>query len=477
MELQDYLRILKRNWALITVITLVVTGLAAAWTMTRTPVYQAESKLYVSVRTGETKVGDLQQGVTYARQAVSSYVDIVRTSIVTDKVAEELGNGLTSRQISKKVNATSPANTVLISISATDTDPELAAKISNTTARVFSEVVTQQLEKPSEGSPARVTVDIVQPAQVPAGPISPRPFRNLALGILLGFAIGIGTAILRSILDTRVSSRSDLEQATDVPILGGVMRDPNASQRPLIVQDDPHGPRAEAFRQLRTNLQFLRVEGNPRSFVFTSAGAAEGKTTTAANLAIALSETNSTVCLVDGDLRKPRVAEVFGIEGGVGLTDVLIGRVSPETAIQPWGKNKLHILPSGQRPPNPAELLGSEEFERLVIDLTSVYDYVIIDAPPLLAVTDAALISQIVGGALVAVAVGQTRKPQLSAALEQLNAIDSRVLGMVMTKVPEKGPDSYGFSYYTYGDVHKKPTKKAAKRSDVSDGAKPILGS
>lgn len=483
MELQDYIRILKRNWVLILVITLLTTALTAAWTLTRTPVYQAQSKLYVSVRTGDASVGELQQGTNYARQAVASYVDIVTTSIVTDQVAAQLDGGLTSQQVAGKLSASSPSNTVLINIAATDTDPAVAAEIANTTSAVFSEVVTDQLEKPSEGSPARVQIDVVEPAQVPSTPISPNAQRNIVLGLLLGLMLGFGVAILRSVLDVRINSRNDVAAVTDTPILGGIIRDPHASDHPLIVQDDPLGPRAEAFRQLRTNLQFLRVEGNPHSFVITSAGASEGKTTTAANLAIALSETQASVCLVDGDLRKPRVADLFGIEGGVGLTDVIIGRQSVGDAIQAWGPHRLGILPAGHRPPNPSELLGSREMEALLAALTDAYDYVIVDAPPVLVVTDAALISQSVGGALMVAAAGKTKKPQLEAALESLKTIDSRVLGIILTMVPEKGPDSYGFSTYSYGELHQGPgdvgtpvvraPKGRWKSLDEPDGTKP----
>lgn len=492
MELQDYLRIWRKNWILIVVTTLVITALSAAWSLTRTPEYQAQTRLYVSVRTGEASIGDLQQGTTYARQAVTSYVDIVSTSIVMDKVSEEIGDVLTPAQLSSRVSASSPSNTVLIDISVTDDDPSLAAEIANTTAAVFSDVVTNQLEKPSEGSPARVQIDVVQPAKVPSSPVSPNVTRNLALGFLLGLMLGLAAAVLRTVLDVRVNSKSDVAQITDLPVLGRIIRDPKVATRPLTVQDNPGGPRAEAFRQLRTNLQFLRVEGNPHSFVITSAGAGEGKSTTAANLAIALAETSVSVCLVDGDLRKPRIAELFGIEGGVGLTDVIIGRANLGDAVQKWGRDRLFILPSGRHAPNPSELLGSKEMATLLNELTSSFDYVIVDAPPVLLVTDAALVSKSVGGALMVVAAGKTRKPEFEAALGTLHTIDARMLGIILTMVPEKGPDSYGYSTYSYGEAHDEPLPldpsanvsrwKAVSATDPSSpddgdgGSRPILG-
>ena len=230
MELQDYLRIWRKNWILIVVTTLVITALSAAWSLTRTPEYQAQTRLYVSVRTGEASIGDLQQGTSYARQAVTSYVDIVSTSIVMDKVSEEIGDVLTPAQLSSRVSASSPSNTVLIDISVTDGDPSLAAEIANTTAAVFSDVVTNQLEKPSEGSPARVQIDVVQPEKVPSRPVSPNVTRNLALGFLLGLMLGLAAAVLRTVLDVRVNSKSDVAQITDLQFWGGSFAAPKSRQ-------------------------------------------------------------------------------------------------------------------------------------------------------------------------------------------------------------------------------------------------------
>ena len=465
MELQDYLRIFRKNWVLILVSTLIITGAAAAWSMIQTPKYQATSQLYVSVRTGDASVGDLSQGTNFVRSAVTSYVDVVGTAIVMDQVSEELGGALSPAELASAVSASSPTNTVLINISATDSDPEQAALIANTTSAVFADVVTNQLERPSEGAPARVQVDVVQPAQVPGGAISPNVTRNLALGFMLGLMLGLGLAVLRSVLDTKIRTRQDVASITDDPVLGRIVFDPDSTTRPLLVQDDPTSPRAEAFRAFRTNLQFLKVEGNPRSFVFTSAGPSEGKSTTAANLAIAIAQAGSTVCLVDGDLRKPRVADLMGVEGAVGVTDILIGRVTLAEALQGWGQPNLVVLPAGHRPPNPSELLGSQEMGDLISNLRAQFDYVIIDAPPVLVVTDAALIAKDVGGALMVTAVGGTRRDALSDALGTMERIDARVLGIVMTMVPTKGADSYGYAAYTYGSPAHEEVAKANARS------------
>ncbi|MFE5672276.1 polysaccharide biosynthesis tyrosine autokinase [Agromyces sp. NPDC056523] len=459
MELRDYVRILHRNWVLILATLLLGVSAAAAYSILVTPKYEATTELYVSVRAGDSSVtGDLVQGTNFARQAVTSYVDVVDSGIVLDRVIAELSLEETSAELAEAIEASSPVNTVLIEIAFTDSDPERAAEIANSIGRTFADVVVNDLEKPEGDAASLVKIETIQPAVVPEHAASPNVPLNLALGGLVGLALGVGIAVLRTVLDTRIHSLHDIEQVTDKPLLGGIALDPDAQSRPLIVHADPRNPRAESFRSLRTNLQFVNVEGGSRSFVITSAGPGEGKSTTTANLAISLAETGAKVALLDGDLRLPKLADYLGIEGGVGLTDVLIGRAELVDVMQKWGRGYLYVLPSGRIPPNPSELLGSASMERLLNTLTSQFDYVLIDAPPLLLVTDAAVVSKLTSGAILIAASGSTRKPQLAAAVRSLEAIGSRLLGVVVTMLPTKGPDSYGYGEYTYGVAHEVET-------------------
>ncbi|MGW4928034.1 polysaccharide biosynthesis tyrosine autokinase [Agromyces sp. NPDC004153] len=455
MELRDYVRILHKNWVLIVACLLLGVAAAAAYSIVVTPKYVATTELYVSVRSGDSAVtGDLVQGTNFARQAVTSYVDVVDSAIVLDRVIAELQLDLSSADLAEQVEASSPLNTVLVHIAVTNRDPELAAEIANATGRNFADVVVNDLEKPEGDLASLVKIEPIQPAVVPAAASSPNVPLNLALGGLVGLAIGIGIAVLRSVLDTRIHSLHDIEQITDKPLLGGIALDPDASSRPLIVHADPRNPRAESFRSLRTNLQFVNVEGGPRSFVISSAGPGEGKSTTTANLAISLAETGAKVALIDGDLRLPKLAEYLGLEGGVGLTDVLIGRAELVDVLQKWGRGHLYVLPSGRIPPNPSELLGSAAMANVLNALTAQFDYVLIDSPPLLLVTDAAVVSKLAGGAILVAASGATKKQELAGAVRALEAIGSRLLGIVVTMLPTKGPDSYGYGTYTYGVAH-----------------------
>ena len=178
------------------------------------------------------------------------------------------------------------------------------------------------------------------------------------------------------------------------------------------------------------------------SFVVTSAMPSEGKTTSTANLAIALAETGARVVLIDADLRRPRVADVMGIENAAGLTDLLIGRAEVHDVVQPWGRTKLDVLPAGLVPPNPSELLGSAAMQALLGLLTEQYDHVLLDAPPLLPVTDAAVLATMTSGAVVVTSARSSRTPQLRAALDRLDRVGASVLGVVVSMVAFRG-DAY----------------------------------
>jgi capsular exopolysaccharide synthesis family protein len=266
------------------------------------------------------------------------------------------------------------------------------------------------------------------------------------------------------VLDTRIRTPQDVEPVTDAPLIGAIAFDPKAKERPLIVHADPLSPRAESFRALRTNLQFLDMGGR-NSFVITSSVPSEGKSTTTINLAIALADAGKRVALLDTDLRKPKVAEYLGIEGGAGLTDVLIGRARVGDVMHPWGQRSMYVLPAGKIPPNPSELLGSEQMATLLEVLERDFDVVLCDAPPLLPVTDAAILARAMSGALVVVSAGRTNRHQLLGAIDALQTVGAKVAGVVLSMVPTRGPDAYAYAYgygYGYGQAYgyvQRPTK------------------
>lgn len=444
MELTDYIRILRKNWLAILIATLLGVLAAAGWSATRTPEYEAQSTVFVSTMSSGT-VSELQQGSNFTQSRMTTYASFVTTPVVLNPVISDLQLDVTAGSLAQSVSASNPANTQLISITVTDPDPSRAADISNALAASLTDTI-ESVETPNGSTTSPVRVTTMRDAIAPTRPSSPNIPLNIALGGLIGLAAGIAIAVLRTVLDTRIRTPRDVEAVTDRPIVGAIAYDPKAKTRPLIVHDDPLSPRSESFRALRTNIQFLDMGGRA-SFVVTSSLPDEGKSTTALNLAIALADAGKRVALVDTDLRKPKAAEYLGIEGGVGLTDVLIGRARIEDVMLPWGERSLHVLGAGRIPPNPSELLGSEQMRALMHSLEAEFDIVLCDAPPLLPVTDAAILAKTTSGAIVVVAAGRTSRHQLESALVALDTVDARVAGVVMSMVPTKGADSY----YTYG--------------------------
>jgi capsular exopolysaccharide synthesis family protein len=240
--------------------------------------------------------------------------------------------------------------------------------------------------------------------------------------------------------------------------------DPDVRKHP-IAADEQFSPRAEAFRQLRTNIRFLSVDRRLSSFVVTGSVEAEGKTTVAANLALALAHAGESVVLIDGDLRRPTLAGLFKLPGTVGLTNVLLGEMPLRDALQQWREDlPLLVLSSGPIPPNPSELLGSARLQEIIRTLTDSGWTVIFDSPPLLPVTDAAVIARATGGALLVTRVGSTRTDQLAASVEALHTVDAAVLGVVANRVPRRRGSASG--YYNQQGY-------APKRAPVTSGNQP----
>ncbi|UBQ04257.1 CpsD/CapB family tyrosine-protein kinase [Curtobacterium sp. TXMA1] len=242
-----------------------------------------------------------------------------------------------------------------------------------------------------------------------------------------------------------------------------IRRRPSA---PLILRDERASVRAEAFRSLRTNVQFLssRPQG-ARTVAITSSRPAEGKTTTIANLAVALAEGGQRTVVIDSDLRRPNLANVMGVEGSVGLSDLLIGRAELEDVLQPWGTSGLQLLPAGTIPPNPSELLGSPAFAALIESVSEEFDYVLVDTPPLGSVSDAALVSASVQNMLLVVASGRVRRADVSASIESLRTVGAAVQGAVVTMTRSRaGKDRYAEYAYSAQPVARSVGARMPKR-------------
>jgi polysaccharide biosynthesis transport protein len=302
----------------------------------------------------------------------------------------------------------------------------------------------------------------VEPAKVPLEPISPKPIQTGAIAGIIGLVVASGIAFLIEYLDDTLKTPDEVKRTLGLPVIGLVADMPigglrgNKSKSGVFVVNQPRSPISEAFRSLRTNLEFASVDSPAESILVTSPGSEEGKTTIASNLAIVLAQNEKKVALVDADLRRPNIHKEFGLSNFIGLSDTLRERLSIDDVLQESGVSEnLSIITSGVLPPNPVELLASHRMENIINELKEKFDIVILDTPPML-VTDAQVLSTKVDGTIFVIRPGKTRTTMARAPLEELRRVNSIVLGVVMNRIPKNRDYYYGglkfYSPYTSQD-------------------------
>lgn len=448
MQVRDIIRAVRTRWRLVLTTVLIFVALSALTTWLMPREYAATSQVFVSTSGGSGDSNELLQGSSFSQQRVKSYAEVLRSPLVLGPVIESLGLETSPQALGTSITTMIPLDTVLIEVTAESDNPQQAAAIANAVSNEFIRVVPTVESANERQSPVKVT--LTREATAPETPISPRPGINLMLGLLLGLMSGLGLAVARHRLDTTIKGETDVKAVTDEVIIGGIHFSRDTKTTPLIVHGDPHSPRAESFRTLRTNLQFVDAAHPAKSIVFTSSVPGEGKSTTTANLALAMGESGARVCIVEADLRRPRMVEYMGLASGAGLTNLIIDEVDYEDVLQPFGAGtNVTVLGAGPIPPNPSELLGSPAMGEIVKKLEEAFDFVVFDAPPLLPVTDAAVLSRLVGGVVVVVGADVARKDQLRKTMELLGNVGAEVLGIVINRLPAKGSDTY--SYYREG--------------------------
>ncbi|TQS41393.1 polysaccharide biosynthesis tyrosine autokinase [Cryptosporangium phraense] len=448
MALTPYIHAFRRQWIMLLLSVVLGGGAAAALSYMQTPIYQSDTRLFVSTNGIGSDGNQLNQGSNFTQQRVKSYADIVSSPAVLGPVVAKLGLGESVSDLSKMVSATAAPDTVILEIAVRDSSPNRARDIAKAVGEQFISLV-EDIERPPSSAVSPVKISVVEEAEIPQGPVAPRKKFSVSVGLALGLAIGGGIAIARDSFDKTVRSRDAAADLTGSPILGAIPQDTAMHSHSLLLPSEHPTLGAEAFKRLQANIRFLSVDRKIRSLVVTGSVPDEGKTTTAANLAVALAQAGDPTILVDGDLRRGRLSDLFALSRGVGLTSVLLGDVAVSDAAQRWRHDlPLLILPSGPTPPNPVELLGSTRLSDTVDALVDDGFTVIFDSPPLVPVVDAALLAQATDGALLVVRVGKTRSDQIISSVEALRATGSQILGVVANRVQREPGHSY------YSDVY-----------------------
>lgn len=493
MELQDYLRILRPQWWMILLSVALGVMLAYGWTLLQPKVYEADVTGIVQLTTGGG-AGDEIVAQNLALAKVTSYIQYGTSRSVAERTIEELGLDTTPEALVGKISVTNPDKTPIIKVTASSSTPTGARDLASTwLASMVKQIksvesTTQQVTKEVNGESVTTTETVdpllnlvpIDSAVLPSAPSSPNVRLALALGGLIGLVVGIGYAVLRHTLDRRVRSAGKVESETGVPVVGTIPVNRGFTDENRLIPTGAGGiderdkrtteghSAAEALRELRTNLQFMDVDNPPRVIVLTSPVPGDGKSTIAANLAITVALSGQRVVLIDGDLRKPMVSTVFHLPDGGGLTDVLSGRANITDVLHTWsGAKTLQILTAGKIPPNPSEVLGSDRMNQLV-QWFAEQALVIIDAPPLLAVTDAAILANRADGAFVVTGVGKTTYDMLNRALTMLTRSNSRVMGVILNRVPRRGIDAEYYGYRGYYHQQERGDEREAAASNRS---------
>ena len=331
----------------------------------------------------------------------------------------------------------------------------------DTNRQIYQDLLTRTKQTGLETELKTTNIRVIEKAEAPRGPVSPKKTRNYQVAVVFGLLLGIGLGLLFESFDNTFKTPEDLKQHVAAPFLGMVPDVTAATSKEmmrglsptLLISKNAASAVADAYRVLRTNLIFTSSETTGRARVVTSAGPGEGKTTTLANVAAALAYNGAKVLAIDADLRRPTLHQHFGLQKTPGLSDLIVGKSAASEAIQSTRIDGLQVLPCGYLPPNPAELLGSPMMKQVLEAVRSHYDWVLLDSPPILAMADAAVLCPQVEGVILLVAAETPTKPAVARAIDQIQSVGGKVLGVVLNKVNLQR-NSYYYSLY-YGEYYR----------------------
>lgn len=449
----QYLRALARSWFVV-IITLIAGGAGGYYVYHRTtPLYESSVRMIVSGHpTGQNQ--DEVTARSLASQRALALAQVAGTAPAIKAAAKAAGYPADL----PSVNATSSDSGPFISLRVVDTNAGRAQAIAN----AFAGTLPTTLQNLEGSTDTALQVANLAPAGLPAAPFSPKLAKDLALGLVAGFILGIAIALLREVVDRTIRDTDELEEITGLTVLGTVPRD--GLKSPLPANSNPRSARAEAYRQIRTTL--LHSKQQLRTVAITSAAMGEGKTSVATNLAAVFSRAGHRVAIVDADLRRPRVATVFDVPSKPGLSDVLAQRTSLADALVVQDDGRLAILTSGAIPANPSEALGGTGMETVIQQLAADYEYVFIDTPPVLPVTDALVVAPMVDGVVLVTRLGRTTRERVKRAQAAVDRVNASMIGVVPNYAGKGTDRDYRYGY-KYTGSHKGSRKDEAAATDI----------
>src|SRR6266851_2207999 len=465
MELIRYWRVMRR-WAWLIIACPLVAALAAGVISLQLPkVYEAQVSLLVrpaqplSVVPGSAPLT--------ADQVLRTYARLMTERPILERVISDEALGTDPVKLSRQITVTPEPSTTILDVAVRDTDPDRARRTANTLVADFLADV-KAIQRSEANAPTASSADnlvVKSPAILPTEPVSPRPLLNIALAVLAGLAVGAGLAFLLDYMDQSVRSDEILRERVGLVPLGHISFVPaKPDRRGELLTLGGDAPVVEAYKALRTNLLFSSVDKEVKTIVITSAGPNEGKSRTAANLSIVLAQAGHPTLLVDADFRRPSQHRIFGRVRNVGLSNLIVQDMPEAALFVPDEQVKdLVILASGPTPPNPSELLGSAQMNGLLARFRKHFDYVVIDTPPVNAVTDATVLAANTDAAILVVDTNKATYTAVQHAKQALDRVGGKVLGSVMNKMKAAGGNYYYDAYaYNYGHPNGKVAAAAA---------------
>jgi capsular exopolysaccharide synthesis family protein len=495
-DLRGYVQVLGRRIHWLLAVTVLCVAVAVSFSSVQSKRYSATSQLLVQPDSGNVPISGTQQ--TVSPTDVLTELELVTSAPIEAAATKKLG-------FAPGVTATEVGQTNVIALTVAAPSPIQAAHEANTYANTFvsyqrttaidalasaeqqlqSQIQTIDNQVQALGGQTNPTaqtsatigaltsqeavlkeqlaqlqvtgaetpggVEVVSPAEVPTSPSSPKPLRDGILALVLGLVLGITAAFAAEYFDNKVYTKDQVERLTGgVPVLAMIpkVKGWNKSNRPVVITEiDPFSPGTEAYRALRTSLQFAGHGGALKTILITSSSGSEGKTSTVVNLGVVLAKAGERVVVVGCDLRRPRIGTFLSRGETPGFTNVLMGQTALKTALQPVANTPgLAFLGTGPIPPNPAELLGSEKAAEIFRHLATGFDTVLIDSPPLLPVADAQVLSAYADAVLIVVSAGQTTEAEVSRAAELLTRVNARPTGIVLNKIVRRSGNAGGYA-------------------------------
>jgi capsular exopolysaccharide synthesis family protein len=435
METTRYLGALVRSWWLI-VVTFLAGGLGGLLVAHHaTPMYRSSVRLIVSSVQGGSPADQVTLRAL-AVQRAATYAHIAAQPPAVADAAAAAGYGSYRPSVTATASGTDP----FLTVSVEDSSPERAQAI----ARAYIDTLQGTVARLEGQDKLPVRPAVLAEPGLPGSPFSPNTEREVILGLAAGLVLGIALALLRESLNRSIRDSDELQRLVDRPVLGTVPRD--LPKKRLPASTDPRSSRAEAYRHIRTTLINLSPR-RPMVIAVTSATVGEGKTSVATNVAVVFSRAGHRTALIDADLRRPQVADFFGITSPIGLTDVLSGGTTLGAALNLMDDGRLAVLTSGRIPGNPSELLDSEAMEDVLGTLAETFEYVIIDTPPVLPVTDALVLAPKVHGVVLVARIGKTTPARVEHAKAAIERVKGTILGVV-PNLSTKGADrDYSYPY------------------------------